>query len=74
MQVLSPGTQLSLSACGDRDFRGDWPNLAVIFESSGESSGSTIWQGEIFLLPPPETFNSGAAGERSSHPGLITFF
>jgi len=47
-KVLSPGTPLPLSTSGDGDFRGDWPNITVFFEISGESSGSTIWQAESF--------------------------
>jgi len=49
-EVLSPGTQLSLSAClwCDGDIRGDWPSFTVVFESSGELSGSLNNAGQTF--------------------------
>ena len=34
--------QLYFPACGDRDFRGDWPSSSLSFESSRVSSGSRI--------------------------------
>ena len=44
----------------------------VVIETSwviGELSGSRIWQGKFYCLPPPETLNSSVVREGSSHPG-----